>query len=102
MILFEEHGRVAVGVLGDAPESLLVDVVAVRAAVVPVPVPQQRREGQQAAGRRAVAPARVLAAPAARAAHSTAAAAASQCKKWAALLMEFSARSAYSSNEAVS
>ena len=26
----------------------------------------------------------------------------SQCKKWAALLMEFSARSAYSSNEAVS
>ena len=69
MILLEEHGRVAVGVLGDAPQSLLEPVVPVRAAVVPVPVPEERREGQQAAGRGAVAPARVLAAPASRAAH---------------------------------
>ena len=70
MVLLEEHGRVAVGVRGDAPQSLLLVVVPVRAAVVPVPVPQQRREGQQAAGRRAVAPARVLAASASGPAHS--------------------------------
>ena len=69
MILLEEHGRVAVGVLSDASQSLLQLMVPVRAAVVPVPVPKERREGQQAAGRRAVAPPRVLAAAAARAAH---------------------------------